>query len=206
MTLLDRAEQSHLFQPLSLVLRTATMPRCSVLTTIGGMRRAFSRPDNRCVAGGHDIVIVRGGAGDGTRACTHAPWGNRGLARDRPVRRVHDRGGRALTFEVLNRTASAHFIGVSRSLIPLAGADPLPARFRISGAACHGWQRDARQARREPVTDDHGAGRACDFAAAGQGRRGSAAAVRIGLPAGRGRALQTNISTTVMTVALTGAR
>ena len=36
-----------------LVLRSATMPRCcSAITTIGGMRRAASRPHDRCVATG----------------------------------------------------------------------------------------------------------------------------------------------------------
>jgi cholesterol oxidase len=58
--------------------------------------------------------------------------GQRGLAQDRPVRRVPGRGRHTLAFEVLNRTASAHFI----ESIPIAGtaetgaADPCR---RISG-------------------------------------------------------------------------
>jgi hypothetical protein len=62
-------------------------------------------------------VIAGSGADGGTHACTFAPWGKRGLAQDRPVGRVPGRGRHALAFEVLNRTASAHFIGS----IPIAG-------------------------------------------------------------------------------------
>jgi len=51
-----------------------------VLTTIGGMRRAASRPDDRCMARLYDTVIAGCGAGGGTQACTLAPWGKQGLA------------------------------------------------------------------------------------------------------------------------------
>ena len=64
----------------------------------------------------------------------------RDLAQDRPVRRVPGRGRHALAFEVLNRTASAHFI----ESIPIAGtaetgaADPAGASPAIWGCtSCH---------------------------------------------------------------------
>jgi hypothetical protein len=75
------------------------------------MRRVASGPDDRCVAWLSDTLIAGSGADGGTHACAFAPWGKRGLAQDRPVRRVPGRGRHALAFEVLNRTASAHYIG-----------------------------------------------------------------------------------------------
>ena len=55
--------------------RPAVRGDATVLTTIGGMRRAASRPDDRCMARLYDTVIAGCGAGGGTQACTLAPWG-----------------------------------------------------------------------------------------------------------------------------------
>ena len=99
------------------------------------MRRVASGPDDRCVAWLSDTVIAGSGADGGTHACTFAPWGSGTGRKDRPVRRVPGRGGHALAFEVLNRTASAHFIGS----IPIAGtaetgaADPCRRIFGYLG-------------------------------------------------------------------------
>ena len=57
----------------------------SVLTTIGGMRRAASRPHDRCMARHYDTVIVGGGADGGTQARTYALRGKQGLAPGRPA-------------------------------------------------------------------------------------------------------------------------
>ena len=64
----------------------------------------------------------------------------------------------------VNRTASAHFIGgiTIGERADQGVVDPVPARVRLPGAARDGRQRDAGQPGREPVADDHRAGRARD--------------------------------------------
>ena len=94
---------------------------------------------------------------------------------------------RALDFEVLNRTASAHFIGG----MPIADSaehgvvDPYQRVFGHPGPARDGRQRHARQPGREPVAADHRARGAGDVAVAEQGRRRRAPAARLGLRAAR---------------------
>ena len=71
---------------------------------------------------------------------------------DRMAAKMGGREG-ALPFEVINRTASAHFTGG----IPIGDSSetrrrrPLPARVRSAGPSRHRRQRDAGQHRGEPV-------------------------------------------------------
>ena len=78
-------------------------------------------------------------------------------------------------------TSSAGF----RSARAAFRSRPLPADVRPARPPCHGRQREAGQPRGEPVTLDHGPGRARDVAVAKPGRAGHSAAAGRGLRACR---------------------
>ena len=74
----------------------------------------------------------------------------------------------ALATEVINRNASAHFVGgipIGESSRDRRGR-PLPANVRPAGPARHGRERDAGQSWREPVALDHRPRRTRDVALA----------------------------------------
>ena len=112
--------------------------------------------------------MLRSRHGSGPAPAIHLPVVEKFA--DRLARKMHGEQG-ALWFEVLNRTASVHFIGgITIGRRPQRFGS-LPARVRPSRLACDGRQRDARQPGREPVTVDHRAGGARDVVLAEQGRR-----------------------------------
>ena len=128
--------------------------------------------------------LLRSRHGSGTPPTVHIPVVEEFV--DRLAKKMDSREG-ALLFEVINRTASAHFIGG----IPIGDSSeqrrrrPLPARVRSARPSRHGRERDAGQPGSEPVTHDHRPGRARDVTLAEQGRRGHQAAAGFRLRARR---------------------
>ena len=109
---------------------------------------ARRRPTRRSSSTGTTV-----GCGAGTparRPSVHIPVVEKFV--DRMAAKMGGHEG-ALPFEVINRTASAHFTGG----IPIGDSSetrrgrPLPARVRPAGAARHRRKRDAGQHRSEPV-------------------------------------------------------